>query len=65
MPVPMISVRGLGSVVEADRRWALDERGARTSREICILKIIFKDVSREFDEFQVNCHLCKLRCWYS
>ena len=27
--------------------------------------LIFKDVSREFDEFQVNTHLCKLRCWYS
>ena len=24
----------------------------------------FKEVSREFDEFQVNTHLCKLRCWY-
>ena len=24
----------------------------------------FKDVSREFDEFQVNTHLCKLRCWH-
>ena len=24
-----------------------------------------KDVSREFDEFLVNTHLCKLRCWYS
>ena len=23
-----------------------------------------KDVSREFDEFGVNSHLCKLRCWY-
>ena len=23
-----------------------------------------KDVSREFDEFQVNTRLCKLRCWY-
>ena len=23
-----------------------------------------KDVSREFDEFQVNTHICKLRCWY-
>ena len=23
-----------------------------------------KDVSREFDEFQVNNHLCKMRCWY-
>ena len=23
-----------------------------------------KDVSGEFDEFQVNTHLCKLRCWY-
>ena len=21
--------------------------------------------SREFDEFQVNTHICKLRCWYS
>ena len=28
---------------------------------------INNDVSREFDEFQVNTrtHLCKLRCWYS
>ena len=32
--VPMINVRGLGSVVEAGRRWALDERGTRTSCEI-------------------------------
>ena len=24
----------------------------------------FKDISREFDEFQVNIHFCKLRCWY-
>ena len=24
----------------------------------------FKDVSREFDEFGVNTHLCKLRCGY-
>ena len=24
----------------------------------------FKDVSREFDEFRVNTHICKLRCWY-
>ena len=32
----------------------------------CIyFELIFKDVSREFDEFQVNTHLCKLRCWYS
>ena len=29
-----------------------------------ILQLIFKDVSREFDEFQVNTHLCKLRCWH-
>ena len=27
-------------------------------------KKYFKDVSREFDEFQVNTHLCKLLCWY-
>ena len=27
-------------------------------------KKYFKDVSREFDEFQVNTHLWKLRCWY-
>ena len=27
-------------------------------------KKYFKDVSHEFDEFQVNTHLCKLRCWY-
>ena len=24
----------------------------------------FKDVRRELDEFRVNTHLCKLRCWY-
>ena len=24
-----------------------------------------RTVSREFDEFRVNIHLCKLRCWYS
>ena len=29
-----------------------------------ILYKYFKDVSREFDEFRVNAHLCKLRCWY-
>ena len=28
------------------------------------IKNISKDVSREFDEFQVNTHHCKLRCWY-
>ena len=32
----MINVRGLGSVVEAGRRWALDERGTRTSCDIYI-----------------------------
>ena len=36
LPVPMINVRGLGPVVEAGRRWALYERGTRTSCEICI-----------------------------
>ena len=30
---------------------------------VYISKLIFKDVSREFDEFQVSTHLCKLRCW--
>ena len=34
LPAPMINVRGLGSVVEAGRRWALDERGTRTSCEV-------------------------------
>ena len=29
-----------------------------------ILKKYFKDVSREFDEFRVKTHLCKLCCWY-
>ena len=29
------------------------------SKYICI-----KNVSREFDEFGVKSHLCKLRCWY-
>ena len=28
-------------------------------------KKYFKDVSRKLDEFLVNTHLCKLRCWYS
>ena len=28
------------------------------------MKKHFKDVSRGFDEFQVNIHICKLRCWY-
>ena len=28
-------------------------------------KKYFKDVSREFDEFRVNTHLCKLRCYLS
>ena len=27
-------------------------------------KRYFKDVSRECDEFEVNTHLCKLRCWH-
>ena len=35
---------------------------ARTT--ILYSKKYFMDVSREFDEFQVNTHLCKLRCWY-
>ena len=29
-----------------------------------IYKKNFKNVSREFDEFRVNTHLRKLRCWY-
>ena len=28
------------------------------------IKKYCKDVSREFDEFRVNTHLCTLRCWY-
>ena len=36
LPVPMINIRGLGSVVEAGRRCALDERGTRTSSGIYI-----------------------------
>ena len=36
LPVPMINVRGLGSSVEAGRRWALDERGTRISWGIYI-----------------------------
>ena len=27
-------------------------------------KIYFEDVSYESDEFRVNTHICKLRCWY-
>ena len=29
-----------------------------------IEKKYLKDVRREFDEFRVNTHLCKLRCWH-
>ena len=29
-----------------------------------ILQLILEDISREFDEFQVNTHLCKLRCCF-
>ena len=37
----------------------------RTCRFGWILETNFKDVSsREFDEFEVNTHLCKLRCWH-
>ena len=28
-----------------------------------ILKMYFKDVSYEFDQFRVNTQRCKLRCW--
>ena len=38
-------------------------RRPRTRRRLFYEKY-YKDVSREFDEFQVNTHLCKLRCWY-
>ena len=31
---------------------------------VYFVKKKIEDVSREFDEFQVNTHLCKLRCWY-
>ena len=31
---------------------------------VLLYKKYFKDVSHEFDEFRVNTHLCKLRCWY-
>ena len=32
---------------------------------LLVLKKNFKDVSREFDEFRANTHLCKqLRCWH-
>ena len=34
LPVPMVNVWGSGAAVEAGRRWALDERGTRTSCEI-------------------------------
>ena len=30
---------------------------------LLILQKYFKDVSCEFDEFRVDTHLCKLRCW--
>ena len=31
---------------------------------VIIVEKYFKDVSREFNEFRVNTHLCKLCCWY-
>ena len=31
---------------------------------VLFYKKCFEEVSREFDEFQVNTHLCQLRCWY-
>ena len=31
-------------------------------KNVYFIKNISSDVSREFDEFQVNTHLCKLRC---
>ena len=42
-----------------------DVRSHHSMAGCVILSLIFEDVSREFDEFQVNTHLCKLRCWYS
>ena len=50
----------------------IDSRNFRTAVLCCtddiysmyFIKKYFKDVSREFDEFQVNTYLCKLRCWY-
>ena len=38
-------------------------RSALISPVSAFYKKYFKDVSREFDEFRVNTHLCKLRCW--
>ena len=38
-------------------------KNAGNSIILLYIELIFKDVSREFDEFQVNTHLCKLRCW--
>ena len=37
-----------------------------TDSLLCVsfCKKYIKDVSREFDEFQVNTHLCKLLCWH-
>ena len=40
-----------------------DIRSRRPGQNL-FYKKYFKDVSREFDEFRVNTHLCKLRCWY-
>ena len=57
------SMRGIGSwlslllLVEL----LVVHRDPHTAR---FYKEYFKDVSREFDEFRVNAHICKLRCWY-
>ena len=34
LPVPVVNVRGAGAAIEFGRRWALDERGTRTSCEV-------------------------------
>ena len=42
-------------------RYRRREKGLRVK---LLYEKYFKDVGREFDEFQVNTHLSKLRCWY-
>ena len=59
---------------ERKRATSIEERAGSPSLphpiEFCPVQIrqyfslkYFKDVSREFDEFRVYTHLCKLRCW--
>ena len=63
---------GVGAVAFVGKAWR--GQSYRKSEKVVTLSLLrpiavfykkyFQDVSREFDEFRVNTHLCKLRRWY-